>query len=168
MKASGWSAKAEPFMRSKQGGGRGDGAHAGDAAESAAVAVGVIQLVGDGEQAVEELLAVEQLVEAGAAAGVVAAVQAAALEARGDVGVDIQVVEPVVRAAELLDDGQNLGVVERVAVDLVVQHGLHVPGLDGLGAGAQLLELRLLRRHGCWGQAGLGSPHIPRGGWRSR
>ena len=157
-------------MRSKPGGGRGDGAHARDAAEAAAVAVGVVELVRDGDQAVEELLAVEQLVEAGAPAGVVAAVQPAALEACGDVGVDIQVVEPVVRATELLDDGQNLGVVERVAVDLVVEHRLHVPGLDGLGAGAQLLELRLLRRHGCWGQAGLGSPHIPHPpwGWRSR
>ena len=36
-----------------------------------------------------------------------AAVQAAALEARGNVGVDIEVVEPVVRAAELLDDGEE-------------------------------------------------------------
>ena len=95
-----------------------------DAAEAAAVAVGVLELERDCREAVEEL-AVVVVVEAEPAARAVGAVQARALLAlrHAVVGVHIDVVQAESLAAELLEDRHDQRVRHRVAVGLVpVQH----------------------------------------------
>ena len=94
----------------------------GDAAESAAVAVGILELPRDGDEAVAHLAALV-VVEAVAAARVRAAVQGGAGVARRHVRVHIDVVEPEASAAELLEDGHDGRVGHEVAVRPVpVQH----------------------------------------------
>ena len=100
--------------------------------EATVVAVGVIQFVGDRNQAIQELCPVEQLVESAAASWMVTAVQTASLESGSHVSVDVQVVEAVVLATEILDNWHNRWIIHRITIDLLVQHGLHVARLDRL------------------------------------